>query len=99
MKNVETQEKLFGFIASWASVMCKNKEEEERFYIYLGEIVQSQIMGDLVHLKENCPAGYDVAGDMPLLDYFRNYNLDEVYNNFFKKQTMNEAYCQHELEV
>ena len=85
MKNAEKQEKLFNFIASWASVMCKEEEEESRFYTYLGELVQSKIMGDFVHLKENCPEGYDIAGDMPLLDYIRDYDLDEVYNKFFKK--------------
>ena len=94
MKNAEEREKIFNFITSWASVMCEDEEKETRFYIYLGEVVRSKLMGDLVHLKENCPEGYDVAGDMPLLDYIKNYNLDEVYNNFFKKQTI-----QHELEV
>ena len=45
-------------------------------------------MGDFVHLKENCPEGYDLAGDMPLLDYIKKYDLDEVYNKFFKKRTV-----------
>ena len=82
---MNTQQKLFNFIASWASVQCADEEEERRFYIYLGEVVQSKIMYDFVHLEENCPKGYDIAGDMPLLDYIEKYDLDDVYNKFFKK--------------
>ena len=88
--NTETQEKLFNFIASWADIMCEDEESKQRFYIYLGEVVQSQLMGDFVYLKENCPKGYDLAGDMPLLDYIRDYDLDDVYNKFFKKHTVTE---------
>jgi len=86
--NTETQEKLFNNIASWADSMCEDEEAKQRFYIYLGAIVQSQLMGDFVYLKENCPKGYDLAGDMPLLDYIQRYDLNEVYDNFIKKRTI-----------
>ena len=76
--NTETQEKLFNFIASWADIMCEDEESKQRFYIYLGEVVQSQLMGDFVYLKENCPKGYDLAGDMPLLDYIKKYDDDKM---------------------
>lgn len=85
---MNTQQKLFNFIASWASVMFDDEEQERRFYIYLGEVVQSKIMDDFVHLEENCPKGYDLTGDMPLLDYIQKYNLNEVYDNFIKERTI-----------
>ena len=47
-------------------------------------------MHDLVYLPENCPQGYDVAGDFPLMEYMRDYDLDEVYNNYFKQNTVSE---------
>ena len=88
MENVETQEKLFNFIASWADIMFDDEEERHRFYVYLGEVVQSKLMHDFVYLKESCPKGYDLVGDIALLDYIKKYDLNEVFDNFIKKRTI-----------
>jgi len=75
---MEAQEKLFNFISSWQQACYSEKDEARRFYTYLGQIIQSKLMSDLVHLPENCPEGYEVAGDFPLMEYMRDYDLDEA---------------------
>ena len=90
MGTAEAQEKLFNFISSWQQACYSEKDEARRFYTYLGQIIQAKLMSDLVHLPENCPEGYEVAGDFPLMEYMRDYDLDEVYNNYFKQHTVSE---------
>ena len=84
MKLSEKRQKLFDFIKIWEDAVYDD-EEASRFYSYLGVIIQSKLVNDLVNLKDNCPEGYEVAGDIPLMQYVRDYDLDEVYNNYFKK--------------
>ena len=84
MKLSEKRQKLFDFIKIWEDAVYDD-EEASRFDSYLGVIIQSKLVNDLVNLKDNCPEGYEVAGDIPLMQYLRDYDLDEVYNNYFKK--------------
>lgn len=85
MKVSEKKEKLFDFISTWQEAVYDD-EEASRFYSYLGVMIQSKLMHDFVHLKENCPVGYEVAGDIPLMEYMRDYDLDGVYNTYLKQQ-------------
>ncbi len=86
MKLSTQRQKLFDFITTWQDAVYKDEKEASRFYTYLGVLIQSKVLSDFVHLKDNCPEGYEVAGDFPLMDYIRKYDLDEVYNNYFKQQ-------------
>ena len=85
MKLSEKRQKLFDFITTWQDAVYNDEEEASRFYTYLGDIIQSKLVRDFVHLKDNCPEGYEVAGDIPLMEYIRDYDLDGVYNDYFKQ--------------
>lgn len=90
MGTAEAQEKIFNFISSWQQSCYKEEDEARRFYTFLGQVIQSKLMHDFVYLPEECPQGYEVAGTIPLMEYIRDYDLDEVYNNYFKQNTVSE---------
>ena len=77
-------QKLCDFIELWVNASCNTDEKKDRFYVYLGSVIQSKLVHDLVNLKSNEYSGYKVVGDAPLLDIINDYDLDEVYNQWMK---------------
>lgn len=85
MKLSDQREKLFDFIAFWEDAVYNDEEEASRFYTYIGVVMQSRLMHDFVYLKDKCPEGFEHAGDIPLMEYMNDYDLDGLYNNYFKQ--------------
>jgi len=89
MKNFEEMhEKLSNFIKLFADTF-ENDRQKQRFYTYLGVVIQSKLMSDLVHVYEDYPA-YEIVGDFPLLDMINKYDLDKIYNQFLKRRELND---------
>jgi hypothetical protein len=83
-KYEEMHEKLNMFIKTWVDAVYDTDEKKRKFYVYMGEVIQSRLMHDLVYLDDDY-SGYQVAGTAPLMNMIRFYDIDEVYNNWIKE--------------
>jgi hypothetical protein len=85
MKIETKRQRLFDFITTWESAVFTEKEHKDRFYTYLGLIIQSRLMSDFVHLNSEDYPAYGILGDIPLYEHMNDYDIDEIYNKCLKK--------------
>lgn len=87
MKLDARHEKLSNFIHTWIDSIYDTDEKRKRFYTYLGLMIQSRLMHDLVNLKDSEYPAYAIVGDTPLIDIINEYNIDDVYNQWLKNNS------------
>ncbi len=87
MNYKQQHDKLSNFILSWVDAVYDTDEKKSRFYTYLGLMIQSRLMSDLVNVDDEY-AGYQVAGTQPLMDRMNGYDIDEVYNEWLKQEVI-----------
>ncbi len=87
MKIEQKRKKLFDFIISWENSVYTEEKEKERFYTYLGLVLQSRLLNDLVKLNPDDYPAYGIVGDNPLYEHMNHYDIDEIYNNYLKKNS------------
>jgi hypothetical protein len=44
-------------------------------------------MNDLVKLNPVDYPAYEIVGDIPLYDHMNHYDIDEIYNDYLKKNS------------
>jgi hypothetical protein len=85
MNYKEKHKKLNDFILSWVNAVYDTDEKKSKFYTYLGIMIQSRLMSNVVNLDDDY-VPYQIVGVAPLVDMINDYDIDVVYNEWMKEQ-------------